>query len=496
MARKAWILASLLLIASCDAREPSKPGPNRHPNLVIVMPDQMRGQALGFMNEDPVITPNLDRLAHQGLVLTEAVVNYPVCSPMRAMFMTGQYPHANGVLSNCNSLSAPHGYELRQSARTWSDVLADKGYSLGYIGKWHLDSPHEPYVESSNNTPEMAWNEWCPPERRHRFDFWYAYGTYDQHLKPMYWAGETRREEAFYVDEWGPKHEADLAIDYIRNRDGALRDPNKPFALMVSMNPPHMPYDLVPEKYVDRYEGKTFRDLLVRPNVDYEGDSKMSELARNHTKNYFAMITGVDEQFGRIVEALEAEGLSEDTIVLFTSDHGNCLGTHGQVSKNNHYEESMRVPFLIRWPGRIPSRRDGLLISTPDLFPTLLDLMGFGDDIPGEVEGQSFASLFLGGEGNRPTSQLYVWVPVGLPAHGRRGVRTERYTLVINKMPDEPVEVLLHDNVVDPYQLENVADELPEVVERLTEDELMSWLEKTRDPWLGTIAAKQGRLIP
>ncbi len=362
MARKAWILASLLLIASCDAREPSKPGPNRHPNLVIVMPDQMRGQALGFMNEDPVITPNLDRLAHQGLVLTEAVVNYPVCSPMRAMFMTGQYPHANGVLSNCNSLSAPHGYELRQSARTWSDVLADKGYSLGYIGKWHLDSPHEPYVESSNNTPEMAWNEWCPPERRHRFDFWYAYGTYDQHLKPMYWAGETRREEAFYVDEWGPKHEADLAIDYIRNRDGALRDPNKPFALMVSMNPPHMPYDLVPEKYVDRYEGKTFRDLLVRPNVDYEGDSKMSELARNHTKNYFAMITGVDEQFGRIVEALEAEGLSEDTIVLFTSDHGNCLGTHGQVSKNNHYEESMRVPFLIRWPGRIPSRRDGLLI--------------------------------------------------------------------------------------------------------------------------------------
>jgi arylsulfatase A-like enzyme len=448
------------------------------------MPDQMRGQALGFMKEDPVITPNLDRLASQSLVLTQAAVNYPVCSPMRAMLMTGRYPHSNGVLGNCNSRSAPFGYELRKEDRTWSDVLADRGYSLGYIGKWHLDSPYEPYVESANNTAEMAWNEWCPPERRHGFGFWYAYGTYDRHTRPMYWANDTPRDGAFYIDQWGPEHEADMAIDYIRNEGGKYREPGRPFALVVAMNPPHMPYELVPGEYVDRYAGKTYRDLLVRPNVDFEGDSPMSELARKHTKNYFAMITGVDEQFGRIVRTLEEEGLAEKTIVVFTSDHGNCLGTHGQVSKNNHYEESMRVPFLIRWPGRIEPRRDDLLLSTPDILPTLLDLMGFAEAVPDGVEGTSHASLFLTGEGERPTSQLYIWVPPGQPALGRRGIRTHRYTLTISKGARGTTETVLHDNIEDPYQLKNIAGESPEVVERLAREELIPWLVKTNDPWL------------
>jgi len=484
---KAWFVAAVscaCLGVSCgEESTTAEIAPSAHPNLVVVMPDQMRGQALGFMNEDPVVTPNLDRLADEGVAFTEAVVNYPVCSPMRAMFMTGLYPHSNGVIGNCNSQTAPFGYELRQSETTWSDVLADKGYSLGYIGKWHLDAPHEPYVESSNNTAEMAWNEWCPPARRHGFDSWYAYGTYDQHTRPMYWATDTPRDEAFYVDQWGPEHEADRAIAYIKNEGNAQRDPESPFALVVAMNPPHMPYDLVPEEYVAYYDGKTYRDLLVRPNVDADGDSPMATLAREQTKNYFAMVTGVDAQFGRILEALDEEELANDTIVLFTSDHGNCLGTHGEVSKNNHYEESMRVPFLVRWPGRIEPRRDDLLLSTPDIFPTLLELMGFAGDIPSNVEGTSRASLLLTGEGARPTSQLYVFVPPGQPSRGRRGVRTARYTLMIEKTDDGIAETL-HDNDADPYQLRNIAGESPNVVARLIEEELTPWLERTNDPWL------------
>ena len=136
---------------------------------------------------------------------------------------------------------------------------------MSYVGKWHLDAPLEPYVASSNNTAEMAWNEWCPPERRHGFDSWYAYGTYDQHTRPMYWAEETERDEAFYVDQWGPEHEADCAIAYIRNEGGGYRDEGEPFALVVAMNPPHMPYELVPEKYVAYYDGKTYRDLPHLP---------------------------------------------------------------------------------------------------------------------------------------------------------------------------------------------------------------------------------------
>ncbi len=129
---------------------------NRPPNLVFVFPDQMRGQALGFLNEDPVLTPNLDRFAEESLVLTNAVSNYPVCSPYRAMLMTGKYAHANGVLSNCNSASAPFACELRRTDRCWSDVLKNHGYSLGYIGKWHLDAPHKPYVKCENNSDRFA----------------------------------------------------------------------------------------------------------------------------------------------------------------------------------------------------------------------------------------------------------------------------------------------------------------------------------------------------
>ena len=111
------------------------PQSHRRPNLLFVFPDQMRGQAMGFMGEDPVITPNLDRFAEEGVVFTQAAVNYPVCSPYRGMLLTGKYPHSNGVLANCNTNGAEHGYELASDARCWSDVLHDQGYSLGYIGK-------------------------------------------------------------------------------------------------------------------------------------------------------------------------------------------------------------------------------------------------------------------------------------------------------------------------------------------------------------------------
>jgi arylsulfatase A-like enzyme len=475
-------------------------GGSKPPNLVFVFPDQMRGQAMGFLGEEPVVTPNLDKFAAEGTILTQAAVNYPVCSPYRAMMLTGKYPHTNGVLGNCNSASVPYGYELTESSMCWSDLLEDRGYSLGYIGKWHLDSPYRPYVGTSNNTEEMAWNEWTPPPRRHGFDFWHAYGTYDNHNKPEYWTTDSPRSERVVVDMWSPEYEADMAIKYIRNSGGSYRDPRQPFALVVSMNPPHMPYQLVPRRYLDMYGDATAEDLIVRPNVELgrpfesglpnpHGEvggllTNGAELARRHLKNYFAQITGVDDQFGRILAVLKEEGLDEDTIVVFTSDHGNCIGCHNQVSKNVHYEESMRVPFLIRWTGEIPPRTDDLLISTPDIFPTLLDLMGIASVIPDDVEGVSHASTLLGGSGPKPSSQLYMWTPVGSSAIGRRGVRTHTHTMVVCRAEGREPHYVLHDNVNDPFQLKNIAADNPRLVQDLIESELNPWLEKNRDPWL------------
>ncbi|MEN8126760.1 MAG: sulfatase [Planctomycetota bacterium] len=475
-------VASIAVNGCTSQQNPSIGKASRPPNIVFVFPDQMRGQAMGFLKEEPVITPHLDRFSEESLVLPQTASNYPVCSPFRAMLMTGRYPHANKVVSNCNSNSAPFNCELQESDRCWSDVLSDTGYSLGYIGKWHLDSPHKPYIKCSNNSEKLAWNEWCPPKRRHGFDFWYAYGTYDMHDRPMYWSTTAGREGFRYVDQWGPEHEADMAIKYIRNEDGKYRDTNKPFALVVSMNPPHMPYDRVPQKYVDRYKDISLNKLCQRPNIP-PANQQWGKYYRSNIRNYYAMITGVDEQFGRIVQALEEQGLDENTIVVFTSDHGNCLGIHNLKAKNNRFEESMRIPFLIRWPGKIKPRKDDLLFASLDICPTLLDLAGYGNDIPAEVDGTSHARQFLAGQGPRPEWQWYMWVPVGKPKWGRRGLRNVQYTFAVSKQEGKPETIFLHDNLNDPYQLKNIANKQPGLVKKLRR-ELDTMLTQYNDPWV------------
>lgn len=474
--RREFLSAAAASTAACGPWAP------KQPNVIFVFPDQMRGSAMGFLGEEPVITPRLDAFAKESLVLTQAASVYPVCSPYRAMLMTGKFPHASGVVSNCTNHSFAHGVELRQSDRCWSDVMADAGYSLGYIGKWHLEGPKEPYVESYNNREDIAWNEWTPPERRHGFGFWHAYNTYDRHMAPWYWTTDMSREDRLKVEQWGPEHEADTAIQFLTNSDGSYRDPDKPFALVVSMNPPHTPYHMYPEKYQTAMSEISDEELFARPNIPAEG-TQFGDSYRKNIRNYLTMIHGVDEQFGRILDALEAEGLAEDTIVVFTSDHGDCLGINNQQTKNNHYEESMRVPFLVRRPGEIPARRDDLLFSNIDIYPTLLDLAGLGGDIPAEVQGESRAGWFRTGEGDRPTSQPYMKMPFEAPEWGRRGVRTERYTLMLERMPDQPTTTALFDRDADPFQLQNIAEDQTETVDRLIREELEPWLKRMGDPW-------------
>jgi len=455
---------------------------------LFVFPDQMRPQTLGFMGVEPVLTPNLDRFAEESFVLTEAVSNFPVCSPCRAMFMTGKYPFSNKVIHNCTSATEPNGVELQESDVCWSDILKQNDYSLGYIGKWHLDSPREPYIDCANNKGDKKWNEWCPPNRRHSFDYWYSYGTYDWHLRPMYWSTDAGRDEFHYVDQWGPEHEADKAIEYLKNESGEYRDADKPFALVVSMNPPHMAYNFVPERYREMYADLDIEETVCKkPQVPPKG-SKWGDYYRKNIRDQYAMVTGVDQRIGRILKALDDNGLAEDTIVVFTSDHGDCIGMHNCISKMNPYEESFRIPFMIRWPEKVAVGSDELLFSAPDVYPTLLDLMGFADQIPDDVEGSSFAELFRGNEiSGRPTSQLYLSIPgyySAKPTFGERGVRTATHTLMIETREDGTVkEILLFDRENDPNQMWNQADEKPELVEQLTEEELKPWLEKTGDPW-------------
>lgn len=451
-------------------------------NLIFILTDQWRGQALGFLGIEPVLTPYLDSLAKESLVLTRTIANYPLCSPSRASLLTGNYPIKTNVYSNVNSRSTPYGVELSQYAATWSDALHANGYSNGYIGKWHLDSPQAPYVPTDNNKGDVKWNEWTPPHKRHGNDFWYAYGTYDAHLRPMYWSTGASRDSFRFVDQWGPEHEVDKAISYLKNEGGGYRDNKRPFSLFLSVNPPHSPYDQVPEKYVRRFSHLDPEKLAAAlPGVP-AADTEEGKLFRESIRQYYAALFGIDEQVGRLLKVVNELGLSKNTIIVFTSDHGNCLGRNMEVSKNSHHEESLRVPFMIHWKDHIKARIDSaLLFSLVDVCPTLLSLMNIRPLKP--TDGKSRAAYFLGNGGVVADVQYFMGrIAPDNRNTGFRGVRNETYKLVYDKKGGKE-NVYLFNYLKDPYDQHNLASSEPGTVKSLTRM-LQQWLADSGDPYV------------
>jgi len=303
-------------------------------------------------------------------------------------------------------------------------------------------------------------------------------------MSPHYWTTDAAVDERIDVDEWSAKHETDVAIEYIRNEGGSQRDPDKPFSLIISHNPPHPPYPAVPREYLRSYEGMGLAELANRANFDPDALGG-EERAQTTLQQYFGAVTGVDEQFGRLLAALEDAGLHENTIVVFTSDHGDMLGSHGLFGKDVWYDESFRVPMMIRWPGHIAPGEDDLLIGTPDLMPTLLGLVGEGERVPEDTQGSDASRALLGDPYERPKSALYYTSPPGRPEVGRRGVMTHSETFVIERGDDGTERAILHDHDGDPYQLENVAARDPERASDL-EREVHQWRSRINDPWLST----------
>lgn len=479
------LFVGLTIAAFIKPQKPKAVVQKKSPNLLIILVDQFRGQALGLEGKEHVITPNLDKLGRGGLVVTQMVANYPVCSPSRAMLMSGKYPFKNHVYGNANSTNAPYGVELPAAMVCWSDILKANGYSNGYIGKWHLDSPHKPYIPTYNNEGPVAWNEWTSPDRRHGFDYWYAYGTYDRHTHPMYWDTKASRDSFHYVNEWGPQHEADKAISFLDNTGNVYRDGKKPFALVVSMNPPHSDYTAVPQKYVDLFKNVPIASLLNDPNIPPAG-TPMGDEYRNNVKYYYACIAGVDEQVGRILKQLKQSKLDDNTIVVFMADHGNCLGKHDEISKNNIYEESLLVPFIVNWKGHIKPRIDkNLLMNVPDIYPTLLDMMGLKAKTPADIDGKSLAPYILRGEGKGYDEQYFLGAinPANTNS-GFRGIRTERYKLAYVRKKDGVVPYLF-DLKKDPFELNNIYSSNDAVVKSMLPS-LKAWLQKTNDKFLIT----------
>ena len=482
------------LLAGCVERE-------ARPNIIFIFPDQMRNAAMGFWSDeeykdyvpwqgDPVNTPNLDRMAEESVVFSRAHSSYPVSSPYRGMFLTGMYPEGSGIPMNCIS-TRPYS-TLNPDAVCISDVLSEAGYNCGYIGKLHAefptpDDPENPGHYVSDRMPE--WDTYTPPERRHGFDFWYSYGTFDEHNNPHYWDKDGHRHEP---KEFSVKHEVNVAISYLRNEHGE-RDKKKPFFLVMSLNPPHSPYnslkDCMEEDFV-QYKEKSFAELFVRPNADTTMNKAKS------VRYYFSNVSTVDRQLGRLFDEIKNLRLEENTIIVFTSDHGETMCSQGVTDpKNSIYSESFNVPFLIRWKGHIEHRVDSTLISPTDIFPTLLGLAGLSAKAPETLQGYDLASHILdeGAECTLPRSVLYIKNAdepkdeEGL-IHGyfpmTRGIKTARHSLAITLNRDTTIrEIQMFDDIADPYQFHNIGiEENSELYNDLCAT-LAQKLVDTQDPW-------------
>lgn len=474
---------------------------DQRPNIIYVYPDQFRNQAMAFWNEpdyaehigwkaDPVKTPRLDGFADESIVFSWAMSNCPLSSPYRGIFLTGMYPERNGITLNCMA-ERPQS-SLREDATCISDVLDAAGYSCGYIGKLHADhpTPNDPanpghYV--SDRRPE--WDAYTPVERRHGFTYWYSYGTFDEHKNPHYWDTEGVRHDP---KVWSVGHETDKAIEFLRNRNGE-RKKDAPFFLTIAYNPPHSPYesldDCMEEDYAI-YKDMDYSELYVRENAD------TTLTKADAARYYFANVTGVDREFGRLLDELKELGLDRNTIVIFTSDHGETMCSQGTYDpKNSIYTESFNVPFIIRYPERIRPRVDSTLFSTIDIMPTLLSLAGLNDMIPSSAEGRDLSPVILenGKECDTPDAALYIrnvngpYNEKGLvegffPA--ARGIKTDRYTFEIAIKKDGTLSrVLIFDDINDPYQL-NPLDykKEPETFAMLL-NKLDAKLEEANDIW-------------
>lgn len=260
--------------------------------------------------------------------------------------------------------------------------------------------------------------------------------------------------------------------------------------MVVSMNPPHTGYELVPDRYKQLYANLDVEAICNgRPDIPAKGTPD-GDYFRENIRNYYACMTGVDENIGRIVHELERKGLLENTIIVFASDHGVCMGTHHLTGKNVYYEEAMRIPFIVSWKGKLKPRRDDhTMIAFADIYPTVLSLMGFGKNIPPTVQSHNLGQLLRKGKENKNLWQPYYFVQVGDPSTGYRGIRNTEYTFVVHCTKGVIDETILFDRIADNREMTNFAQQRPAIVKSMKE-KLIQWLMKTNDPFVEYLKLK------
>lgn len=441
------------------------------PNILLLCTDQQRWDALGAAGNAAIDTPHLDRLTEQGVMFEQCYVQNPVCGPSRASLMTSSYVSTHGLHAN--------GVDLAPGTQLVTRELADAGYDTGLVGKLHLGScfggrseprvddglrvfrwAHDPHPGSSEN----AYHRWLRAAHPDLYETAAGEAGHSWNSMP------TRGHYTRWI--------AEETIEYLRT--GRRRD--QPFVFIANFFDPHHAFE-APAEYVERYADVelpplTTRDgeLTSKPSVQtaasaasYAGHDKgfleySTEELDDARRAYYAMVTLVDDEVGRILQALEDEGLADDTLVVFTSDHGEMLGDHQLMLKGPFmYDCAVRVPLIARWPGQLPAgHRVPDLVQWIDLAPTFLDAAGVAP--PARYQGRSLLPLARGEESGRgwAISQYRDSGHSYDPGVHVTMLRTGPHKLVVHHgdpVTARPREGELYDLAADPGELDNLWDD-------------------------------------
>ncbi len=419
--------------------------PAKRPNVLFIFTDDHARHAIGAYGSKINRTPNLDRLADEGMLFLNCFCTNSICAPSRAVILTGKHSHINGVIDN--------RVRFDGSQQTFPKLLQRAGYQTAMIGKWHLKSDPT------------------------GFDYWEVLPGQGRYYNPTFRTPKGVNQYTGYVTDIT----TDLTLDWLAKG----RDPDKPFFLMSQHKAPHRHWEPGPQHLTlydgvhipepatlfDDYEGRTSaaklqtmtiakhlneKDLKLRPpdnmtpeqlalwNAAYEprndkmlranlkGRDRVKWNYQRYIKDYLRCVASVDDNIGRLLKYLEKSGLADDTVVIYSSDQGFYLGDHGWIDKRWMYEESLTMPLIVRWPGTIkPRSRERHLVQNLDFAETFLDICGVA--IPSDMQGRSVVPLLEGEEPDDWRESIYYHYfefPGWHDVRRHCGVRTSRYKLI------------------------------------------------------------------
>lgn len=444
------------------------------PNIIFIMADDHAAHAVSAYGSRINRTPNIDRIANEGIRFANCFCTNSICAPSRAVILTGKHSHLNGVRDNAVSFDG--------TQRTFPKILQEAGYQTAMIGKWHLKS--EPTG----------------------FDYWNVLPGQGHYYNPdLIEMGERKQHTGYVTDIL-----TDIALDFLENR----RDRSKPFLMMFHHKAPHRNWQPAarhlniyddtafpePETLFDDYATRSRaapeQEMTLRDNMRIEQDVKMGDppqrlndeqrsaweaayepkreafnrekpegdafvrwIYKRYMEDYLGCIAAVDESVGHVLDYLDESGLAENTVIIYTSDQGFFLGDHGWYDKRFMYEESLRMPLVVRYPGRIESGSvNDNIVSNLDFAPTFLDLAG--TEIPTEMQGHSLKNQLLNESAEEVRQSLYYHYYEYPAVHMTKrhyGVRTRQYKLMHFYYDIDAWE--LYDLEKDPNELNNVYDD-------------------------------------